>query len=55
MITKKHFEKIAESIKLIPYEQRYEVADAWAIMCAEMNRRFDREKFMSACGFGGVE
>lgn len=64
-MTKKHFKAIAEIIKQeresTPGESRYEqgcvdtansIGRELASFCATMNPRFDRAKFLTACGIG---
>ena len=48
--TRRHFVDTAEMIKSMPKSQRSKWAMAWAIKYAEDNPRFDRAKFMKACG-----
>lgn len=54
MMTKRHFEAIAEVIQNEPdcgdeYTARH-IAEALATLFAEMNPRFDRARFLRACG-----
>ena len=58
MITRKHFEKTASLIKgftAINEDQRYHMALEFSNMYAEMNPRFDAERFIKACGIGITE
>jgi hypothetical protein len=48
--TRRHFVDTAEMIKSMPKPQRAKWAMGWAIKYAEDNPRFDRAKFMKACG-----
>jgi hypothetical protein len=51
-MTKKHFERAARIIKFITptFENRMLLAKAFADYFTEENPRFDRERFMAACG-----
>jgi len=51
MMTRKHFRMLAEVIAHIenPVERR-ELAEKIAADCAKSNPRFDRSKFLKACG-----
>ena len=53
MMTRQHFQKIAETIKFLdlPDEHKRKVANDLADMCASTNGRFDRQRFLTACGF----
>jgi hypothetical protein len=50
-MSKKHFESLAKYIRAImdPHA-RLQAACAVASSCAEMNPRFDTQKFFEACG-----
>lgn len=51
-MTRKHFESIAYSIRYMTLTDtaRREVAERMADTCALHNSRFDRDKFLAACG-----
>lgn len=50
-MTKRHFIRLAEEIANIEdRELAWQVAKIFARMCREFNPRFNREKFMAACG-----
>jgi len=50
-MSKKHFIALVDRISLIiDKEAREKAARAVAIICAEFNGRFDRERFLRACG-----
>lgn len=58
-MTRKHFKEIAETINQLAesghlandyYETHFVVASAFANVCARYNPRFNRDKFMEACG-----
>lgn len=43
--------KVAAFIATHPdYEQRIVIAEAWAQVLAQMDKRFDRDVFLSSCG-----
>jgi hypothetical protein len=46
----RHFSFIAAVIAEMPKTQRPEIADRFATACAGSNPRFDRRRFMTACG-----
>jgi hypothetical protein len=48
--TRRHFEQIAEIIKAMPKGKRKEWAETHAKMYEADNPRFDKAKFMKACG-----
>jgi hypothetical protein len=48
--TRRHFVDTAEMIKDMPKPQRAKWAMLWATKYAEDNPRFDKAKFMKACG-----
>ena len=50
-MTRKHFRIMADNIAAIENRAyRRECAQETAAMCAKANRRFDRARFMAACG-----
>ena len=50
-MSRKHFTAIAEAISRIENPvSRKEAAYAMASVCAESNGRFDRARFLRACG-----
>ena len=51
VMSKKHFESLAKYVRAImdPHA-RLQAACAVASSCAEMNPRFDTQKFFEACG-----
>lgn len=50
MMTKKHFEALANNLKQIPnYTDRKTAIDCWVEVCKDMNPRFDEKKFRKAC------
>jgi hypothetical protein len=50
-MTKKHFEMLALSIKMIENEQsRRDAAEAISGVCKVINSRFDTNRFLTACG-----
>jgi hypothetical protein len=50
-MTRKHFEKMAELIRRIAGKtERRKQAELVAVHCAKANPRFDRARFMQACG-----
>lgn len=54
MLTKKTFQQIADTIKgrkdaMSAHDHR-RLAEEFADMCARTNPRFDRHRFMQACG-----
>lgn len=64
MMTKKHFELIASTLRhLAPprelpsspraYEQWRATVESFADMCAASNPRFNRTRFLAACGVEG--
>jgi hypothetical protein len=54
-MTKKHFEAMAELIRRIAGKtERRRQAEVIALHCAKANPRFDRKRFMAACGVEGV-
>lgn len=62
-MTKKHFVKVAEGVRVVAdsYSQGSEghdavvdVAMALAIVFEEANPRFDRRRFLAACGVGAT-
>lgn len=49
MLTRKHFQRLADAIRLIPDPQvRHQVAVQVARVCLESNPRFDPRKFAEA-------
>jgi hypothetical protein len=48
--TRKHFQMAADTIKALPEDKRKEHAEIHASMYAKQNPRFNRSKFMAACG-----
>ena len=50
MLTKKHFIATAKTIKELPKKQRKSTAEKFARQYAAENPRFDKAKFMKACG-----
>jgi hypothetical protein len=52
-MTRKHFEAMAELIRRIAGKtERRRQAELIAVHCAKANPRFDRKRFMTACGIG---
>jgi hypothetical protein len=50
-MTKKHFILMAETIKrIVDMKERRQMAELNAQVCAKSNPRFDRARFMKACG-----
>lgn len=49
-VTRKHFKLAADTIKSLPEDKRKEHAELHANMYAKENPRFNRAKFMEACG-----
>ena len=50
-MTRKHFKLIAETIRALPdLRDRRNQADRMAVICARTNPRFDRVRFLKACG-----
>lgn len=49
-VTRKHFKMAAETIKALPENKRKEHAEMHANLYAKQNPRFNRAKFMEACG-----
>src|SRR5439155_9320453 len=69
-MTKKHFEQIAKAMRNLRTFEAHDqemsetvaravrytsVVDALASVCAESNPRFDRDRFLQACGIGTQE
>lgn len=51
MMTRKHFVAMAATIALIkPIADRKQVAERNAKFCKLSNKRFDKARFMAACG-----
>lgn len=50
MFQKRHYEFIARALATIPQEARRAAAMEFAYRFASDNPRFDRERFMEACG-----
>lgn len=50
MMTKKHFEIAAKTIAAMPESERLMHAEAWIKVCAADNPRFDKKRFLAACG-----
>ena len=50
MLTKKHFIATAKTVKELPKKQRKVVAEKFAQKYVAENPRFDRAKFLKACG-----
>lgn len=48
--TKKHYIATAKIVKSLPKTQRKKTAEKFARQYAADNPRFDRARFMSACG-----
>ena len=48
-MTRKHFKATAETIKAA--NDKREIAEGLAAIFAKENPRFDRARFMEACGF----
>lgn len=49
-MTKKHFIMAAQNIAAMPKKQRKSHAEAWIKVCAASNPRFDKARFLAACG-----
>ena len=51
-MSKKHFEKLAQMVRSLPLtpNDRQQVAIGVADVCAGANDRFDRHRFLAACG-----
>jgi|CXWL01.1.fsa_nt_gi hypothetical protein len=50
-MTKKHFEAFAVLVRAWPWpEQRARLGAELADLCAAVNPRFDRTRFLKACG-----
>lgn len=50
-MTRKHFQAMADEIKRIQDKfERQTIADAFATVAKQTNSRFDRQRFMEACG-----
>ena len=50
-MTRKHFVALAKAVAtLADAAERKSLAEALATVCASQNERFDRDKFMAACG-----
>jgi hypothetical protein len=48
----RHFSFIAATIKAMPDDQiRYACAQQFVAACAKTNSKFDRARFLAACGF----
>lgn len=53
-MTRKHFKEIAKTISLIDNkDERKRQAEAMATICQQSNPRFDRGRFLAACGVEG--
>ena len=59
-MTKKHFEEIAQSVRMAYrfqcYEGKQAIEHLVEMLCLDFkqaNRAFDKEKFLDACGIGG--
>lgn len=50
MMTKKHYIKAAEIVKHVPGEYRLIVAEAFVTLFLGDNPRFNKNRFMEACG-----
>lgn len=50
MMTRKHFEMAARNIAAMPESERLKHAEAWIKVCAADNPRFDKARFLAACG-----
>lgn len=55
-MTKKDYELIADTIQSVPFDPgaltpKFSVAQAFADALKATNPRFNREKFLKACGF----
>jgi hypothetical protein len=51
MMTRKDFKRIADNIKTLSNpDARFDAAKAMADVCAISNPRFDRNRFLKACG-----
>ena len=50
-MTRKHFKIMAAEVAgIADPEQRKAMAERLAVMCKQANARFDRQRFMEACG-----
>lgn len=50
-MTRKHFRVIAATVRLIPdLRYRRQQANRMAVLCRKANPRFDRIRFLKACG-----
>ena len=52
-MSRKHFERLADIVRRnlsVDAATRKHVAEELAEFCAEQNPRFDRERFLAACG-----
>ena len=49
-MTKKHFIMAAKIIAAMPASERKAHAESWIKVCAASNPRFDKAKFLAACG-----
>ena len=57
-MSKKHFKALADMVKglqILKEDDRLIVALSLADTCKEFNLRFDRSRFLEACGFKGEE
>lgn len=50
MMTRKHFQKLADIARQLPGPDGDWLSEQLADMAAEENPRFDRDRFMVACG-----